>query len=581
MQQLQAAVQAYQGGNLNGAELVFKQILEVNSKEPNALHLLGCIHKDRGELQKAIDLIQASIREEDSNPIPFLNLGKILAIAGQHENAAGVFQESLKRNQQIPETWFCFGNSLNEIEKTEEAIQAYLQVLKLDSSRQDARQQLEQLLFQESKWSELRLLLEERLGKQPDNFAIRANYGSVLLNLGESMLAIQQLRAAAKISSGNDAILFNLANALRDEGEIEEAIVSYRKAIELKPDFADAYFALGSVLKEEGEIEEARQIISALYRMKPLEKESIIAFQDKTLVFDWHHRRALGLSCEIELNASFLGKNSSSILAAVKQADALCFPPLFLGEEAHFGESKQLYEKGYLVEDDLLSADLCTQLIGQLDAATPMSIDLIQSVSGNGILRSILEKIKQHTRFPHLIWNCIYFAKGPDDEAVSDAWHYDNHYNIWTPKLMVYLNNQREEGGATEFIDATLSRMISEETDYMGLVWQRESYADRMKGLAKDLNLDPVTLDPEHYTFSPDHAGSGVWFCPSRALHRGVSPKIGVRHVLSFSLTPLPEDCGWSIDQCVEKTIEILKDKINKGKQESDINPYWIPAAFL
>ena len=46
MQQLQAGMQAYQGQNLNGAEAIFKQILALNPKEPNALHLLGCIYKD-------------------------------------------------------------------------------------------------------------------------------------------------------------------------------------------------------------------------------------------------------------------------------------------------------------------------------------------------------------------------------------------------------------------------------------------------------------------------------------------------------------------------------------------------------
>ena len=72
MQQLQAGMQAYQGQNLDGAEAIFKQILALNPKEPNALHLLGCIYKDLGQLQRAAELIQESIREDDSNPIPFL-----------------------------------------------------------------------------------------------------------------------------------------------------------------------------------------------------------------------------------------------------------------------------------------------------------------------------------------------------------------------------------------------------------------------------------------------------------------------------------------------------------------------------
>ena len=51
--------------------------------------------------------------------------------------------------------------------------------------------------------------------------------------------------------------------------------------------------------------------------------------------------------------------------------------------------------------------------------------------------------------------------------------------------------------------------------------------------------------------------------------------------MLSFSLTPLPRDCGWSADQCVEKSVEILKDKIKKGMQKTDINPYWIAAEVV
>ena len=73
MQQLQAGVQAYLGKDLDNAEQIFKQILAVNPKEPNALHLLGCIHKDRGQLQQAVELIQASIQEDATNSVPFLN----------------------------------------------------------------------------------------------------------------------------------------------------------------------------------------------------------------------------------------------------------------------------------------------------------------------------------------------------------------------------------------------------------------------------------------------------------------------------------------------------------------------------
>ncbi|CAE21985.1 TPR repeat [Prochlorococcus marinus str. MIT 9313] len=680
IQQQQAAVKAYQSKDLDAAEAICIQILSVNPKEPNSLHLLGCIYKDRGNLQQAFDLIQASIREDDSTPIPFINLGNILVMVGQHEEAARIFQQSLQRNQQIPESWFCFGNALREIGNVQEAKQAYRNTLQLNAAHAGAASILGALLADEEKLDESEEIFSKAIEASPQDVNLRINYGKLLEDKYEYNAALEQYRFALllapespelhlnfasalkkegkveeAIASCRNAIelrpdfeaayfglgivlkengefeeakasyrkaidlkpdfadaylnlghvfkdhgeaeeakasyrtaidlkpdfadaYLNLGNILKEEGDVEEAIASYRKAIELKPDFVDAYLNLGTVLNDEGEVEEARQIVSALYNLNVIEESSLLVTSSSNLVLDWHQRKVLNLSLEVESASLFYGFKPFSAFEVVKTVDAWHFPPLFLKGEGDRANEKHLYRNGYLVEDEILPEDLCAEFVNGFEGANAMSAALIRAVSEKGVLGSVLGKIFKHTDFPHLVWNCIYFAKGPDDQAISDAWHYDNHYNVWTPKLMIYLNSQREEGGATEFVDASLSRRLSEETDYMGLIWQRESYADRVKGSVKDLGLDPATLDPDHYTFSPDHAGSGVWFCPSRVLHRGVSPKKGVRHVLSFSLTPLPHDCGWSIDQCVDKSIEILQDKINKGMQKSDVNPYWIPA---
>ena len=269
MQQLQAAVEAYQGRDLDAAEGIFKQILAVNPKEPNALHLLGCIYKDRGQLQQAVELIQASIREDGSNPIPFLNLGKILAIAGQHENAAGVFQESLKRNQQIPETWFCFGNALKEIEKVEEAKQAYRNALQLNPAHAGAAGNLGSLLTDDGELKEAERLFVKALEQAPNDVNLRINYGKLLAEKDEHAASIVQYQIALPLAPQSPELHYNFANALNEEGKVEEAIASYRKAIEVKPDFADAYLNLGIVLNEEGKVEEAIASYRKAIEVKP------------------------------------------------------------------------------------------------------------------------------------------------------------------------------------------------------------------------------------------------------------------------------------------------------------------------
>ena len=261
MTQLQAAVQAYQGKDLDGAEVIFKQILAANPKEPNALHLLGCIYKDRGQLQQAVELIQASIREDGSNPIPFLNLGKILAIAGQHENAAGVFQESLKRNQQIPEAWFCFGNALRDIEKTEEAKQAYRNTLELNPAHAGAASNLGVILTDIGELEEAEQLFVKAIEKTPDNVNLRINYGKLLADKDQHAEAILQYQIALPFALQSPELHYNLANSLKEEGEVEEAIASYHKAIEAKPDFAKPYSQLARFLIRQGRVLESLGVL--------------------------------------------------------------------------------------------------------------------------------------------------------------------------------------------------------------------------------------------------------------------------------------------------------------------------------
>ena len=269
MQLLQVAVQAYQNKDLDRAEAAFKQILAVNPIEANALHLLGCIYKDRGRLQEAVDLIQASIREDSTNPIPFLNLGNILFAVGQYENAAGIFQESLKRSQQIPEVWFCFANALKEIQKVEEAKQAYRNALRLRPGLVSAVSNLGGLLTADGDLKEAEELFLAAIKQDPNHANLRINYGNLLSKKAFYDAAIFQYKAAYALACESPELHFNFANALKEEGEVEEAIISYRKAIKVKPDFADAYFNLGIILKEQGEVEEAIISYRKVIEVKP------------------------------------------------------------------------------------------------------------------------------------------------------------------------------------------------------------------------------------------------------------------------------------------------------------------------
>ncbi|MBZ0156151.1 MAG: tetratricopeptide repeat protein [Alphaproteobacteria bacterium] len=68
------------------------------SLEPTPLYIsyfAYCIAKERGQFKKARSLCEESIRQDSGNSAHYLNLGKILLLTGNKEEAVKVFREGL------------------------------------------------------------------------------------------------------------------------------------------------------------------------------------------------------------------------------------------------------------------------------------------------------------------------------------------------------------------------------------------------------------------------------------------------------------------------------------------------------
>ena len=59
-QALDLAIQHHTAGRLSQAESIYQQILQSNPEQPTALHLLGVIAHQRGENNKAVELITSA-----------------------------------------------------------------------------------------------------------------------------------------------------------------------------------------------------------------------------------------------------------------------------------------------------------------------------------------------------------------------------------------------------------------------------------------------------------------------------------------------------------------------------------------
>jgi len=539
---LQAAVEAYQSRELDIAETLFNEILAIIPDEPNSLHLLGCISNDRGNLQQAVTLIEASIEANDSSDIPFLNLGRILIRLEQYNKAEVVIKEALKRNQTCAKSWFSLGEAMSNMGKSEEAIQCYRDTLALDPSNDDAACNLGALLINNNNEEEAMQVLSQALNINPHNLDCLLNYGLVLQSLGHA----------------------------------EGAIQCFQKMVELKPDSKVAYINLGKIFRSKGDYLLAIDAYRNLLQL-PLEDKYIFSHGSKSLVFEKVQTLATHDMWLTLLDQKLSGsKSMPKYYDLVKFLHDDLYPPLFKDEQDLAEPANTLYANGYQLEDNLIDHNSCNELIATFSTSgRSLTFELIQAIVEAGLMRKVHELVLEQTNYPHLIWNLDFTSKKPNDKTLSDYWHYDNHFNTWTPKLIIYLNSQKEERGATNFVETALSQQISKRTGYMGFLFQRDKFEAYVAPWVNLFSLDNETYDPPHYNFSPDTPGQAVLFYPSRTFHRGVRPIQGVRHVLTFSLTPLPAHCELTIDQCVDRSV-LLLNNASTYDDKYDCNPFWI-----
>jgi len=100
-EQLLRAVRLHEVGELAQAESLYRQVLDQQPRQPDALHLLGVIRHQQGALQQARDLIQQAIQIQ-SSPLYVFNLGIVQEGLDCLTGAADAYQTVLSLQSDYP-----------------------------------------------------------------------------------------------------------------------------------------------------------------------------------------------------------------------------------------------------------------------------------------------------------------------------------------------------------------------------------------------------------------------------------------------------------------------------------------------
>ena len=109
-QMLDQALQYLQAGNFHQAELLYRQILQIDPLHVNALHLLGLIAYQAGRSDLAVDYIRQSLRLHPQFPAAHNNLANIRT-RNRLDEAINHFQQAMRLQPHYPEAYNNLGKS--------------------------------------------------------------------------------------------------------------------------------------------------------------------------------------------------------------------------------------------------------------------------------------------------------------------------------------------------------------------------------------------------------------------------------------------------------------------------------------
>ena len=208
-----------------------------------------------------------------ASAIPIAALGTLAFLtwqqSGLYRDEITLYGDTLQKN---PNCWLAYNNlgyDLYGRGRRQEAIEHYMQALRLKDDYSDAHNNLGVALVETGRPQDAIEHLKQALQLMPDRADTHYNMGNALVALGQYQQSIEHYEKALAMKSDYYMAHNNLGIALDLAGRPREAIEHYQQVLRLNPDSAEVYNNLGLLMEKEGRLSEAIECYEQALRLKP------------------------------------------------------------------------------------------------------------------------------------------------------------------------------------------------------------------------------------------------------------------------------------------------------------------------
>jgi tetratricopeptide (TPR) repeat protein len=191
---------------------------------------------------------QATLTANPNAWIAHNNLGCVFRERGQLEEARTHFEKALEMEPTYQTAHFNLAGVLRLENRSDEAIAHYQRAVDIDPDFADAHRGLGIELVRKGRVEEALVHFQRALEIDPNRAEDHHDLAGVLWGQGRVQEAITHYKKALQIRPAYALAHYNLGTLLEQQGQAREAIAHYERAVELQPEFAAACASLAWVL---------------------------------------------------------------------------------------------------------------------------------------------------------------------------------------------------------------------------------------------------------------------------------------------------------------------------------------------
>lgn len=257
---LARAMECHRRGQTRQAEALYEQILKVQPRHFDALHLSGTIAGQRREFPRALELIKRAITVQPDSPVvhaAYRNLGLTQAHADLPEEALLSFTHAVRRKPDFAEAYFDRAKLLQRLGRHGAALRDFDQVLRLRADHAESHHRRSQVLLALNQPLAALESIDRAIALSPRSADAHCDRGNALMAAGQYAEALGSFDVALELDSGHAGAHYNRGNVLDKLDRPDEALTAYDRALQLDPALAAAHTNRGVVLHELHRLEEA------------------------------------------------------------------------------------------------------------------------------------------------------------------------------------------------------------------------------------------------------------------------------------------------------------------------------------